>query len=190
MTNGRGKDEDEVGCCERVGFSMRWTECPDGMQASNIRRVSWSYFLPPKGDARTRVGGQQNSRYWANQATRRVKAGPCCRNGFRAAELTGRAGLAARHNHQDPSSSPKLGPFLCEAYDETTTAAARGSGARARGRPPPTKAASGSLNQAIRSVIRIIATALLTLDDCSFVFLLQVQTKFFLAVNVFPSCST
>jgi hypothetical protein len=41
--------------------------------------------------------------------------------------------------------------------------------------------------QAIRSVIRIIATALLTLDACSFVFLLQVQTKFFLAVNVFPS---
>jgi hypothetical protein len=35
--------------------------------------------------------------------------------------------------------------------------------------------------QAIRSVIRIIPTALLTLDVCSFVFLLQVQTKFFLA---------
>jgi hypothetical protein len=35
--------------------------------------------------------------------------------------------------------------------------------------------------QAIRSVIRIIATALLTLDACSLVFLLQVQTKFFLA---------
>ena len=43
--------------------------------------------------------------------------------------------------------------------------------------------------QAIRSVIRIIATTLLTLDACSFVFLLQVQTKFFLAVNVFSSCS-
>ena len=34
--------------------------------------------------------------------------------------------------------------------------------------------------QAIRSVIRIIPTAL-TLDVCSFVFLLQVQTKFFMA---------
>jgi hypothetical protein len=43
--------------------------------------------------------------------------------------------------------------------------------------------------QAISSVTRIIATALLTLDDCSLVFLLQVQTKFFFAVNVFPSCS-
>jgi hypothetical protein len=43
--------------------------------------------------------------------------------------------------------------------------------------------------QAIRSVIRIIATALLTLDACSLVFLLQVQTKFFLAVNGFPSWS-
>ena len=41
--------------------------------------------------------------------------------------------------------------------------------------------------QAIRSVIRIIATALLALDACSLVFLLQVQTKFFLAVNGFPS---
>jgi len=41
--------------------------------------------------------------------------------------------------------------------------------------------------QAIRSVIRIIATALLALDACSLVFLLQVQTKFFLAVNCFPS---
>src|ERR1700730_9680964 len=39
--------------------------------------------------------------------------------------------------------------------------------------------------QAIRSVIRIIATALLALDACSLVILLQVQTKFFLAVNVF-----
>jgi hypothetical protein len=39
-------------------------------------------------------------------------------------------------------------------------------------------------------VIRIVATALLTLDESSFVSLLQVQTKFFLAVNVFPSCST
>jgi hypothetical protein len=43
--------------------------------------------------------------------------------------------------------------------------------------------------QAISSVTRIIATALLTLDDCSLVFLLQVQTKFFFAVNVLPSCS-
>ena len=43
--------------------------------------------------------------------------------------------------------------------------------------------------QAIRSLIRIIATALLTLDEVSLVFLLQVQTKFFLAVNGFPSWS-
>ena len=40
--------------------------------------------------------------------------------------------------------------------------------------------------QAVRSVIRIIATTLLTLDACSFVFLLQVQTKFFLACERLP----
>jgi hypothetical protein len=36
--------------------------------------------------------------------------------------------------------------------------------------------AGGSGPQAIRSVIRMIPTALLTLDVCSFVLLLQVQT--------------
>jgi hypothetical protein len=42
---------------------------------------------------------------------------------------------------------------------------------------------------AIRSVILIIPTALLSLNACSFVPLLQVQTKFFFAVKVLPSCS-
>src|SRR5262249_33830928 len=41
-----------------------------------------------------------------------------------------------------------------------------------------------------RSVIRIIATTRPSLNACSFVSLLQVQTKSFLAVNVLPSCST
>src|SRR6266550_1468232 len=44
--------------------------------------------------------------------------------------------------------------------------------------------------QAFRSVIRIIATTLPSLNACSFVSLLQVQTKFFLAVKVFSSCTT
>src|SRR5262249_27234542 len=44
--------------------------------------------------------------------------------------------------------------------------------------------------QAFRSVIRIIATTRPSLNACSFVSLLQVQTKSFLAVNVLPSCST
>jgi hypothetical protein len=43
--------------------------------------------------------------------------------------------------------------------------------------------------QAFRSVIRMIATTLPSLNACSFVSLLQVQTKFFLAVKVLPSCS-
>jgi hypothetical protein len=41
--------------------------------------------------------------------------------------------------------------------------------------------------QAFRSVIRMIATTLPSLTTCSFVSLLQVQTKFFLAVMVLPS---
>src|SRR5207253_5581551 len=42
---------------------------------------------------------------------------------------------------------------------------------------------------AFRSVILIIATTFPSLYACSFVSLLQVQAKFFLAVKVFPSCS-
>src|SRR6516164_5642618 len=44
--------------------------------------------------------------------------------------------------------------------------------------------------QAFRSVILIIATTLPSLNACSFVSLLHVQTKFFLAVKVFSSCSS
>src|SRR5947208_15539201 len=44
--------------------------------------------------------------------------------------------------------------------------------------------------QAFRSVIRMIATTFPSLNACSFVPLLQVQTKFFFAVKVFPSCSS
>ena len=42
-------------------------------------------------------------------------------------------------------------------------------------------------SQAIRSVIRMIATTLPSLNACSFVSLLQVQQKFFFAVKVLPS---
>src|SRR6266699_2425487 len=42
---------------------------------------------------------------------------------------------------------------------------------------------------AFRSVILIIPTTFPSLYACSFVSLLQVQAKFFLAVKVFPSCS-
>jgi hypothetical protein len=43
--------------------------------------------------------------------------------------------------------------------------------------------------QAFRSVMRMMAATRPSLNACSFVSLLQVQTKSFLAVNVFPSCS-
>src|SRR5712692_1516363 len=43
--------------------------------------------------------------------------------------------------------------------------------------------------QLFKSVILIIATALLSLYACSFVAVLHVQQKFFLAVKVLPSCS-
>src|ERR1700730_11551637 len=42
-------------------------------------------------------------------------------------------------------------------------------------------------SQAIRSVIRMIATTLPSLNACSFVSLLQVQQKFFFAVKILPS---
>src|SRR4051794_34492099 len=43
---------------------------------------------------------------------------------------------------------------------------------------------------AFKSVIRMIATTRPSLAECSFVSLLQVQTKSFLAVKVLPSCTT
>ena len=43
---------------------------------------------------------------------------------------------------------------------------------------------------AFKSVIRMIATTLPSLAECSIVSLLQVQTKSFLAVKVLPSCTT
>jgi hypothetical protein len=43
--------------------------------------------------------------------------------------------------------------------------------------------------QAFSSVIRMIPTTFPSLNACSFVPLLQVQTKFFLAVKVIHSCS-
>ncbi len=43
---------------------------------------------------------------------------------------------------------------------------------------------------AFKSVIRMIATTRPSLAECSIVSLLQVQTKFFLAVKVLPSCTT
>src|SRR6266566_9948428 len=61
-----------------------------------------------------------------------------------------------------------------------------GSASRSQRRCPP----ASTLPQAFKSVIRMIATTLPGLDTCSFVSLLQVHTKFFLAVKVLPSCST
>src|SRR2546427_7910678 len=49
---------------------------------------------------------------------------------------------------------------------------------------------SGSEPQAIRSVILITATTLPSLNACSFVFFAQVQTWFFFAVKVLPSCTS
>src|SRR6266849_5398492 len=43
---------------------------------------------------------------------------------------------------------------------------------------------------AFKSVIRMIATTRPSFAECSIVSLLQVQTKFFLAVKVLPSCTT
>src|SRR6266571_6580317 len=43
--------------------------------------------------------------------------------------------------------------------------------------------------QAFKSVMRMMATARLSLKAISFVPLLQVQAKFFLAVKLLPSCS-
>src|SRR3989442_15106029 len=49
---------------------------------------------------------------------------------------------------------------------------------------------SGSEPQAIRSVILITATTLPSLNACSFVLFAQVQTWFFFAVKVLPSCTS